>query len=173
MARGELAQRIATTIGDPSSSGPNRTLTDPRPCCERSPHCRHSPQPQNQMVGEFTDCGQSTISLRLRQRLVQGSRSKTFRSRRLSERFATTSLLHMTILTWCMVEEARFVFDSVTAFLRFSTECSGLSPSCAGVHRNDGPKADHAPTFNMDHSGGAAQRRWRQHMPKAFAQGTA
>ncbi|WP_108838577.1 helix-turn-helix domain-containing protein [Tateyamaria sp. Alg231-49] len=31
-------------------------------------------------------------------------------------------------------------------------------PTCAGGHRLDGPKANHPLTFNLDHSGGAAQQ---------------
>ena len=34
---------------------------------------------------------------------------------------------------------------------------SGLPPTCARGHHPDGPKADHALTFNLDHSSGAAQ----------------
>jgi hypothetical protein len=33
--------------------------------------------------------------------------------------------------------------------------CSGLSPACAGGHRTDGPKGNHALTLNLDHSSGA------------------
>ena len=32
-----------------------------------------------------------------------------------------------------------------------------LSPTCARGHRSDGPKANHALTFNLDHTSGAAQ----------------
>ena len=36
-------------------------------------------------------------------------------------------------------------------------QCIGLPPTGSGNHRPDGPKANHALTFNMDHSSGAAQ----------------
>ena len=38
-----------------------------------------------------------------------------------------------------------------------TTQCIGLPPTSAQSHHPDGPKADHALTFNMDHSSGAAQ----------------
>jgi hypothetical protein len=34
--------------------------------------------------------------------------------------------------------------------------CVGLSTTCAKRHQTDGPTTDHAITFNMDHSSGAA-----------------
>jgi len=37
-----------------------------------------------------------------------------------------------------------------------TTQCTGLPPTCARGHHPDGPKADHALTFNSDHSSGAA-----------------
>ncbi|MGB7243408.1 MAG: helix-turn-helix domain-containing protein [Sulfitobacter sp.] len=42
---------------------------------------------------------------------------------------------------------------------RGGAQCSGLPPTCARGHRPDGPKANHALTFKLDHSSGAAQRR--------------
>ena len=36
-------------------------------------------------------------------------------------------------------------------------QCIGLSPARAKSHRPDGPKANHALTFKLDHSSGAAQ----------------
>ena len=38
-----------------------------------------------------------------------------------------------------------------------TTQCIGLSPACARSHHPSGPKASHALTFKLDHSGGAAQ----------------
>jgi len=35
-------------------------------------------------------------------------------------------------------------------------QCSGLPPTCARGHRPDGPKANHALTFKLDNSSGAA-----------------
>jgi hypothetical protein len=37
-----------------------------------------------------------------------------------------------------------------------TTQCIGLSPTCAGSHYPGGPKASHALTFKLDHSSGAA-----------------
>ena len=34
-------------------------------------------------------------------------------------------------------------------------QCFGLPPTCAGNHRSDGPKADHALKIKLDQSGGA------------------
>ncbi len=33
-------------------------------------------------------------------------------------------------------------------------QCFGLPPTCSGNHRPDGPKASHAPTIKLGHSGG-------------------
>ncbi len=38
-----------------------------------------------------------------------------------------------------------------------TTQCIGLPPARARGHRSDGPKANHALTFKLDHSSGAAQ----------------
>ena len=40
-----------------------------------------------------------------------------------------------------------------------TTQCIGLPPARARGHHPDGPKANHALTFNLDHSSGAAQAR--------------
>jgi len=40
-----------------------------------------------------------------------------------------------------------------------TTQCIGLPPTSARSHHPDGPKADHALTFKLDHSSGAAHRR--------------
>ena len=48
-----------------SADGPNRPFTDQQPCCIAARQTRHSPQPQNQMVGEFTQRGQSGHSATL------------------------------------------------------------------------------------------------------------
>jgi transposase InsO family protein len=42
-----------------------------------------------------------------------------------------------------------------------TTQCSGLPPAGPGNHRPDGPKADHALTIKLDHSGGADHARLR------------
>ena len=38
-----------------------------------------------------------------------------------------------------------------------TTQFIGLSSACAGSHHPGGPKASHALTFKLDHSGGATQ----------------
>jgi len=38
-----------------------------------------------------------------------------------------------------------------------TTQCIGLPPARARGHHPDGPKANHALTFKLDHSSGAAQ----------------
>jgi hypothetical protein len=47
----------------------------------------------------------------------------------------------------------------------------GLPPTCARDHRSDGPKANHALTFNLDHSSGAAQQRIKIVLDVAKAKG--
>lgn len=49
------------------TDGPFRTLAQHSRCCSRSPHFCHSLQPRKYVVGEFTQCGQTALSLRLRQ----------------------------------------------------------------------------------------------------------
>jgi hypothetical protein len=42
-------------------NGPLRTLVTTSKCCGAARHCGPSPQPQNQLMGEFTQCGQTGL----------------------------------------------------------------------------------------------------------------
>jgi hypothetical protein len=42
-----------------------------------------------------------------------------------------------------------------------TTQCIGLPPTCARGHLAHGPKPNHALTFKLDHSSGAAQDHFK------------
>ncbi len=51
------AGSVIAHLASLNRDGPNRPLTDKPGCCSAARHCGLSPQPQNQLMGEFTHWG--------------------------------------------------------------------------------------------------------------------